>query len=55
MGICQLVLMDADTSHVNVGGVFLRKKMALIFINSRKCRPDLTSTTGFCSGSAFLV
>lgn len=21
-GICQLVLMDADTSHRNVGGVF---------------------------------
>ena len=25
-GICQLVLMDADTSHLNVGGVFLRKQ-----------------------------
>ena len=26
LGICQLVLMDADTSHRNVGGVFLRKQ-----------------------------
>lgn len=26
MGICQLVLMDADTSHLNVRGVFLRKQ-----------------------------
>ena len=26
LGICQLVLMDADTSHLNVGGVFLRKQ-----------------------------
>lgn len=25
-GICQLVLMDADTSHGNVGGVFLCKQ-----------------------------
>ncbi len=30
MGICQLVLMDIDTTHRNVGGIFYTKRQSIL-------------------------
>ncbi len=30
MGICQLVLMDIDATHINVGGIFYAKRQSIL-------------------------
>ncbi len=30
LGICQLVLMDIDATHINVGGIFYAKRQSIL-------------------------